>query len=332
MNFANAAALSTTATFGAAGSYVLRLTASDSLLASSADVTITVNAASGVNQAPQVNAGANQSIVLPATASLDRQCERRRAAESAGCTDLCVDEGLRARHRDLRQRRERRNDRELRRRRQLLAAADGERQCARRRRGRGDHRERHCPRRSASRTHRRSDDRAGRSLPAVGASHGAEHQRSADLRTANGPHGCRTQPRTADRLAPHGRAGRGQRIHGKGHRRSGTNRDDDFQGHGHARQPAAATAAAGQRDGQHRRHVQPDARGDRPRCRRHADLFVGGRTLGDDADRRQPQLADDRPGRGRLRGLGEGDRRRRLVRCQAIHAVAAAGGGAGGER
>ena len=70
VNFANAAALSTTATFSAAGNYVLRLTASDSVLTSSANVTITVSPASGVNQAPQVNAGANQSITLPATANL----------------------------------------------------------------------------------------------------------------------------------------------------------------------------------------------------------------------------------------------------------------------
>src|SRR5262249_57025524 len=42
VTFADSQAAVTTATFGAAGTYVLRLTASDSELSSSADVTITV--------------------------------------------------------------------------------------------------------------------------------------------------------------------------------------------------------------------------------------------------------------------------------------------------
>jgi len=46
VTFGNANALSTSATFSAAGTYVLRLTASDSLLSSADDVTITVNPAS----------------------------------------------------------------------------------------------------------------------------------------------------------------------------------------------------------------------------------------------------------------------------------------------
>jgi RHS repeat-associated protein len=65
--FANANAASTSATFAEAGVYVLRLTANDSELSSSDDVTITVEAA---NLAPVVNAGADQTITLPATASL----------------------------------------------------------------------------------------------------------------------------------------------------------------------------------------------------------------------------------------------------------------------
>ena len=44
VTFANANSLTTTATFSVAGSYVLKLTASDSLLSSSDDVSITVNA------------------------------------------------------------------------------------------------------------------------------------------------------------------------------------------------------------------------------------------------------------------------------------------------
>ena len=45
VTFTNPAALNTTATFSAAGTYVLRLTASDSLLTSTDDVTIVVTAA-----------------------------------------------------------------------------------------------------------------------------------------------------------------------------------------------------------------------------------------------------------------------------------------------
>jgi hypothetical protein len=70
VTFANANALSTTATFSVAGAYVLRLTASDSALFGSDDVTITVSSGSPSNQAPVVDAGANQTITLPAQASL----------------------------------------------------------------------------------------------------------------------------------------------------------------------------------------------------------------------------------------------------------------------
>jgi PKD repeat protein len=70
VTFANPAAKVTTATFSAAGTYVLRLTASDSALSASATVTITVNSAP-VNQAPVVNAGSNQTITLPAAANLN---------------------------------------------------------------------------------------------------------------------------------------------------------------------------------------------------------------------------------------------------------------------
>jgi len=69
VTFANASALSTTATFSAAGSYTLRLTASDSALSSTDDIVVTVNAAP-TNKAPVVNAGPDQTITLPATASL----------------------------------------------------------------------------------------------------------------------------------------------------------------------------------------------------------------------------------------------------------------------
>src|SRR5687767_8787626 len=68
VTFGNANALSTTASFSTAGSYTLRLTASDSVLTTVDDVVITVNPAG--NQAPVVSAGADQTITLPATAPL----------------------------------------------------------------------------------------------------------------------------------------------------------------------------------------------------------------------------------------------------------------------
>jgi RHS repeat-associated protein len=61
VTFADASSPATTASFGAAGVYVLRLSASDSDLTSTADVTVTVNAASP-NQAPVVSAGVDQTV------------------------------------------------------------------------------------------------------------------------------------------------------------------------------------------------------------------------------------------------------------------------------
>ena len=71
VTFGNAANASTTASFSAAGTYVLRLTASDGSLSAFDEVTITVQAASPVNQAPSVSAGPDRSIVLGNSASLD---------------------------------------------------------------------------------------------------------------------------------------------------------------------------------------------------------------------------------------------------------------------
>jgi hypothetical protein len=67
VTFSAPSALATTATFSAAGSYVLRLTANDSALTASDDIAVTVLA---MNQPPVVNAGPDQTITLPATASL----------------------------------------------------------------------------------------------------------------------------------------------------------------------------------------------------------------------------------------------------------------------
>lgn len=76
VSFANANALNTTATFGAAGVYVLRLTASDGSLSAAHDVQITVNAAAGDTTPPTVsmtspNDGAtvSGSVTISATAS-----------------------------------------------------------------------------------------------------------------------------------------------------------------------------------------------------------------------------------------------------------------------
>ena len=67
--FADAAAVDTTASFSGAGTYVLRLTADDSELTASDDLTITVNPAP--NQTPIVDAGANQIVNLPDLANLN---------------------------------------------------------------------------------------------------------------------------------------------------------------------------------------------------------------------------------------------------------------------
>jgi uncharacterized protein YjiK len=68
VTFADPNAIDTTASFSVAGSYTLRLSANDSALSTSDDVVVTVN---GANQAPNVNAGPDQTIALPANASLD---------------------------------------------------------------------------------------------------------------------------------------------------------------------------------------------------------------------------------------------------------------------
>jgi hypothetical protein len=65
VTFANANAASTKATFSVGGSYILSLTASDGALSSSNTVVITVNTP------PVVNAGPDQTIILPSVAMLN---------------------------------------------------------------------------------------------------------------------------------------------------------------------------------------------------------------------------------------------------------------------
>jgi hypothetical protein len=67
-SFGDASVVDTTASFSAAGTYVLRLSADDGALNASDDVMITVDAE---NQPPVVSAGSDQTITLPGTASLD---------------------------------------------------------------------------------------------------------------------------------------------------------------------------------------------------------------------------------------------------------------------
>jgi len=69
-SFASANSTSTLVSFSSQGAYVLRLTASDGDLTSSDDVTIVVNPAAPVNQAPNVDAGANVNVTLPNAANL----------------------------------------------------------------------------------------------------------------------------------------------------------------------------------------------------------------------------------------------------------------------
>src|SRR5262249_10604236 len=60
----------TAASFPVAGTYDIRLTASDGTLTSSGDATITVSPPVPTNQPPVVSAGPNQTIVAPAYANL----------------------------------------------------------------------------------------------------------------------------------------------------------------------------------------------------------------------------------------------------------------------
>jgi hypothetical protein len=70
VTFGNASAVDTTASFSVAGTYVLRLRASDGEFTRSDTVTIVVNPASS-NQAPAVSAGPDQTVTLPSSATLD---------------------------------------------------------------------------------------------------------------------------------------------------------------------------------------------------------------------------------------------------------------------
>ena len=70
VTFGNALALTSTAAFSVAGTYVLTLSANDGELTGTDTLTIQVNPAPIVNLAPVVNAGPDQTITLPAQAAL----------------------------------------------------------------------------------------------------------------------------------------------------------------------------------------------------------------------------------------------------------------------
>ncbi len=71
VTFGNANAIDTTATFSTYDTYVLRLTANDNELTTYDEVTITVNRDPSLNYQPEVDAGPDQSIDMPDSATLD---------------------------------------------------------------------------------------------------------------------------------------------------------------------------------------------------------------------------------------------------------------------
>ncbi|HEX7183230.1 MAG TPA: RHS repeat-associated core domain-containing protein [Thermoanaerobaculia bacterium] len=71
VTFVDPEAATTTARFSLPGTYVLRLTADDLEYRTSDDVTITVEPAPVLNDAPVVEAGPNQTLTLPAAATLN---------------------------------------------------------------------------------------------------------------------------------------------------------------------------------------------------------------------------------------------------------------------
>ena len=70
-SFGDSTSAATSAQFDQPGTYVLRLTGSDTQLSSSATVTITVNPRPPTNRAPVVAGGTPQTVTLPAGATLD---------------------------------------------------------------------------------------------------------------------------------------------------------------------------------------------------------------------------------------------------------------------
>ena len=70
VTFSNASTLNPTATFSVAGTYTLRLTASDGKATTTDDMIVVVSASTPTNKAPVVNAGTDQTVTLPAGPAL----------------------------------------------------------------------------------------------------------------------------------------------------------------------------------------------------------------------------------------------------------------------
>ncbi|HEY4188613.1 MAG TPA: hypothetical protein VGP07_26320 [Polyangia bacterium] len=100
VTFANPGLPVTRASFSAAGSYVLRLRASDGALVATDEVTVVVKTAP-VNSAPVVNAGPDLSVTLP-SGDAERKRERRRPSQAPGSRDHRLVQGQRPWHHPLR--------------------------------------------------------------------------------------------------------------------------------------------------------------------------------------------------------------------------------------
>ena len=100
VTFTNPNAAVTTATFGADGIYVLRLTVSDGAVTVSDDVTVTVNPAPS-NRAPVVNAGADMSVTLPSSAALKGTATDDGLPSPPAHVSSTLDESQRSRKRDV---------------------------------------------------------------------------------------------------------------------------------------------------------------------------------------------------------------------------------------
>ena len=68
--FGDPSSPTTAVTFEETGTYTLRLTADDGMLRSTDDVTVTVDPLPGTNRAPVTNAGPDQQVTLPSTATM----------------------------------------------------------------------------------------------------------------------------------------------------------------------------------------------------------------------------------------------------------------------
>jgi hypothetical protein len=206
VTFANPASVATTASFSAAGVYVLRLTANDGALSAAADVTITVTSGGGggPNQPPTASAGPAQTITLPAAATLAGSASDDGLPNPPGTltTTWSFISGPSSGLAD--------HDRDLHGARCLRPRPDGRRWRAQCLEQRPDHRQR---RRAAVRRRGGPDDHARFPLPAGAAGDRGQHQRHADLRARHRAHRCGTRSGAARRLDTDGSTGGRARLH-----------------------------------------------------------------------------------------------------------------------